>query len=99
MKSTLDLRPVYHHLERRIRAHVLLCWLGLLLIRLAETATAQQHLAQPAPPPRPHAPRHLHRGGWRCGVGWCRCPQQAAILRALKLPEPPQFAELTPHPA
>ena len=39
MKSTLDLRPVYHHLEERIRAHVLLCWLSLLLIRIAETTT------------------------------------------------------------
>ena len=41
MKSTLDLRPVYHRLEERIRAHVLLCWLALLLIRLAENATGQ----------------------------------------------------------
>jgi hypothetical protein len=37
MKSTLDLRPVYHRKEDRIRAHVLLCWLSLLLIRIAET--------------------------------------------------------------
>jgi hypothetical protein len=39
MKSVLDLRPVYHHLEDRIRAHVLLCWLALLLVRVAETTT------------------------------------------------------------
>jgi transposase len=36
MKSTLYLRPVYHRLDDRIRAHVLLCWLALLLIRVAE---------------------------------------------------------------
>jgi hypothetical protein len=36
MKSVLDLRPVYHRLEERIRAHVLLCWLALLLVRVAE---------------------------------------------------------------
>jgi hypothetical protein len=41
MKSVLDLRPVYHRLEDRIRAHVLLCWLGLLLIRVAETSTTR----------------------------------------------------------
>jgi hypothetical protein len=41
MKSVLDLRPVYHRLEERIRAHVLLCWLALLLTRVAETATAR----------------------------------------------------------
>src|SRR3954467_2805717 len=41
MKSTLELRPVYHRLEPRIRAHVLLCWLALLLIRVAERRTGQ----------------------------------------------------------
>jgi hypothetical protein len=39
MKSTLDLRPIYHRLDERIRAHVLLCWLALLLIRVAERRT------------------------------------------------------------
>ncbi|WP_327585817.1 IS1634 family transposase [Nonomuraea sp. NBC_00507] len=39
MKSIIDLRPVYHRLEQRIRAHVVLCWLALLLIRVIETAT------------------------------------------------------------
>ena len=41
MKQILDLRPVYHRREDRIRAHVLLCWLALLLIRVAETSTGQ----------------------------------------------------------
>ena len=41
MKSVLDLRPVYHRLEERIHAHVLLCWLALLLIRVAETQAGQ----------------------------------------------------------
>jgi Transposase DDE domain len=39
MKSVLDLRPVFHRLEDRIRGHVLLCWLALLLVRVAETST------------------------------------------------------------
>ena len=41
MKTTLDLRPIHHRKEDRIRAHVLLCWLALLLIRIAETQTSQ----------------------------------------------------------
>ncbi len=41
MKSLLDLRPVYHRLEERIRAHVILCWLALLLVRVAENTTGQ----------------------------------------------------------
>jgi hypothetical protein len=39
MKQVIDLRPVYHRLEERIRAHVVLCWLALLLVRLVETTT------------------------------------------------------------
>jgi hypothetical protein len=41
MKSVLDLRPVYHRLEERIRAHVILCWLALLLIRVAGNQAGQ----------------------------------------------------------
>jgi Transposase DDE domain len=39
LKQVIDLRPVYHRLEERIRAHVLLCWLALLLVRLIENTT------------------------------------------------------------
>jgi hypothetical protein len=39
LKSTLELRPVFHRLAHRIHAHVLLCWLALLLIRVTERAT------------------------------------------------------------
>ena len=41
LKSTLELRPVFHRVERRIRAHVLLCWLALLLIRVTERQSGQ----------------------------------------------------------
>lgn len=39
LKSTLLLRPVFDRLEHRIRAHVLICWLALLLVRVAERGT------------------------------------------------------------
>ena len=39
LKGSLRLRPVFHHREDRIRSHVQLCWLALLLIRVAENAT------------------------------------------------------------
>jgi len=31
--------PLYHRLPERIEAHVLLCWLALLLVRLVEIET------------------------------------------------------------
>ena len=39
LKNTLSLRPVYHTKDDRIRSHVLLCWLALLLVRMAELET------------------------------------------------------------
>src|SRR6266511_2115081 len=39
LKQVIDLRPVYHRKEQRIRAHVILCWLALLLVRIIETST------------------------------------------------------------
>ena len=41
LKTTLELRPVFHRLEHRIRAHVLICWLALLLIRISERQSGQ----------------------------------------------------------
>jgi transposase len=41
LKSTLLLRPVFHRLEHRIRAHLLICALALLLTRVAERGTGQ----------------------------------------------------------
>jgi hypothetical protein len=60
MKQVIDLRPVDHRREDRIRAHVILCWLALLLARIAENA-AGQTWPDPAPRAQPHPHRDLHR--------------------------------------
>jgi transposase len=39
LKTTLDLRPVYHRKDERIQSHVFLCFLALLLVRIAERRT------------------------------------------------------------
>jgi Transposase DDE domain len=97
MKSTLELRPVYHRLEDRIRAHVLLCWLALLLIRLTETACHDtwRNLR--------HELDRMHLGTFSGPAGTSRqrtetTHGQRAILKALDLPEPPRFVHLQPAP-
>jgi hypothetical protein len=35
-KGARELRPVFHHRKDRMRAHIQLCWLALLLIRVVE---------------------------------------------------------------
>ncbi len=95
LKSTLDLRPVYHHREDRIRAHVQLQWLALLLLRVAETTLGDTwrnirdelerlHLVTLATPQGQVAQRSE------------LTPGHHKILTALGLPEPPRFFDFTP---
>ncbi|MEU1569322.1 IS1634 family transposase [Streptomyces mirabilis] len=95
MKSIIDLRPVYHRLEDRIRAHVLLCWLALLLIRIIETTCNDTW-----PNLRLQLER-LHVGTFTGPAGVFRqCTEvtkaQQAILTALQVPQPPRVLEVTP---
>jgi hypothetical protein len=94
MKSSLGLRPVFHHREDRIRAHIQLCWFALLIIRVIENATAdtwrnvrheldRMHLVTLATGDGQVAQRSLTTAG------------QANILTALELPEPPRFFDFT----
>jgi hypothetical protein len=87
MKQIIDLRPVFHRVEERIRAHVLLCWLALLLIRIAETGTGQTWTML-----REELQR-LHLGTFTGPAGEFRqrtelTPATKKILDALGLPEP-----------
>lgn len=88
MKHVLDIRPIYHRKEERIRAHVVLCFLALTLIRVAENAVGdtwrnirrelqRMHLGEFSGP----AGRVLQRTE--------TTPEQRAILRALQIKEPP----------
>ncbi len=98
LKHVIDLRPAYHRREDRIEAHVQICWLALLLLRVAETETNdtwrnlrdeldRMHLVTLATSEGQVAQRTelTHR--------------QRQILTALKLPQPPRFYDFAPAPA
>ena len=95
MKTTLDLRPVYHRREARIRAHVLLCWLALLLIRIAETATGETWRSLAWELDKLHLGRFVGPAG-EVHQRTETTPRQAAIFKALAMPEPPRFLHLAP---
>jgi hypothetical protein len=95
MKQILDLRPVYHRLEERIRAHVVLCWLALLLIRIIETSTGDTWNNV-----RRHLDR-LHAGTFTGPTGLFRqrtelSKPQRDLLTKLDITPPKQMIELTP---
>jgi transposase len=93
MKQVIDLRPVYHRREDRIRAHVILCWLALLLARISENATGRTW---------PDLRRELdkiHIGTFAGPAGTFRqrtelTKPQRDILRALEIDTPPRVYQL-----
>ncbi|WP_300083052.1 IS1634 family transposase [Propioniciclava sp.] len=95
LKSTLELRPVYHRLEPRIRAHVLLCWLALLLIRVAERSTGQTWRRIAIELGRIHAVTLTGTAGTVVHVTPLNTTQ-AGILQACKITPPPAVTTLTP---
>ncbi len=93
MKQVLDLRPACHGREDRIRAHVVLCWLALLLVRVMEPTCEESW---------PHQRRELEKlelGSFQGPAGAFRqrteiTAAQRAILAKLGLGEPPRMEEL-----
>ncbi|MFI6449894.1 IS1634 family transposase [Kitasatospora sp. NPDC050543] len=97
MKQIIDLRPVYHRLEERIRAHVVLCWLALLLIRIIETTTDETWTTI-----RRELDR-LHLGTFTGPTGLFRqvttlTKPQTDLLAKLGIPAPKQIIALEPAP-
>jgi len=95
LKQVIDLRPVYHRKEERIRAHVMLCWLALLLARIAENACGATW---------PQIRRELDRiaiGTFTGPAGTFRqrteiTKPQHDILAKLSIDPPPRIYQLTP---
>src|SRR5271165_6997186 len=95
MKQVIDLRPVYHRKEERIRAHVILCWLALLLARIAENTCGTTW-----PELRRELSR-IHVGTFTGPAGTFRqrteiSQSQQDILTRLAINPPPKIYQLTP---
>lgn len=94
-KHILDLRPVYHRKEDRIRAHVLLSFLALLLTRVAETRAKDtwRNLRREL--------ERIHLGYFAGSAGRIQqrtelTARQREILAAIEVPEPPRFLAIEP---
>ena len=93
-KGALGLRPVFHYREDRIRAHIQLCWLALLLLRVIENATGDTWRNTRRELDRMHLITLATDHG-RVAQRSTTTPGQQAVLRALDLPEPPKFFDFT----
>jgi Transposase DDE domain len=93
MKQVIDLRPVYHRREDRIRAHVILCWLALLLARITENTCGRTW------PELRREPDKIHIGTFTGPAGTFRqrtelTKPQRDILKTLQIEAPPRIYQL-----
>jgi transposase len=93
LKTTLDLRPLYHRKEERIRAHVLLCYLALLLVRIAERESGETWDKIRSILERCHLGEFSSKDG-RIFQRTELTPDQANILKRLKITAPPEVLEV-----
>jgi hypothetical protein len=92
MKGALALRPVFHSREDRIRAHVQLCWLGLLLIRTVEHETGDTWRNVRHELDRMHLVT-IETDAGRVTQRSATTPAQRAILSRLDVPEPGRYLD------
>ena len=95
LKGTLALRPVFHRKDERIRAHVLICFLALVIIRVAETRTGDTWRTTRA------ELATIRQGHFRSRDGEFTqttelTNEQRDLHRALQIAEPPRFGGITP---
>jgi hypothetical protein len=94
LKGTILLRPVFHRREDRIRAHVLICFLALVVVRVCELRagdtwrTIGDELGT------------IKQGRFRSPDGEFTqrtelSDHQRHLLKALGVPEPPRFGHIT----
>jgi transposase len=95
LKSQLLLRPVFHRLEHRIRAHVLLCWLALLLTRVAERTCGQTWRRINRETSRLQQVTLTGEAGTIVQTTPLR-PTQRAIYQALSIDPPPRVSTFDP---
>ena len=95
LKSQLLLRPVFHRLEHRIRAHVLLCWLALLLTRVAERSCGQTWRRISRETGRLQQVTLAGEAGTIVQTTPLR-PTQRAIYQALSIDPPPRISVFDP---
>jgi transposase len=94
LKGTLLLRPVFHRKDERIRAHVLICFLALVLVRVAETRTGETWRTIRA------ELGQIRQGHFQSSDGEFTQTSELTVRQrdlhaALAVPEPPRFGRIT----
>ena len=96
LKHLIDICPVYHRLPERIKAHVLLCFLAMLLIRVAENETGLTWRKMKKELGTLQVAVHRTASGEVWQTNGLRS-EAKSILERLKINPPPRFYALKPE--
>jgi hypothetical protein len=93
LKGVLRLRPVFHSKDERIRAHILICFLALVIVRVAECRSGETSRAIRA------EVGSIRRGLFRGAEGEFAqttelTARQRELLGAIGVAEPRRFAHI-----
>jgi len=94
LKHLIELRPGRHRLPERIQAHVLLCWMAILLIRVAENETGKTWFQMR----KLLSTLTVGIHGTNSGLNIQSNPlteEQEALLKTLKLQLPPRYLSIS----
>ncbi len=97
LKTTLDPRPVYHRKDDRIESHVFLCFLALLLVRIAERKTSMTWDSIKAQMERLHLGEFFSKEG-RVFQTTEPTREQVNILKQLKISQPQRIKRIQVTP-
>jgi transposase len=97
LKTTLDLRPVYHRKDERIEAHVFLCFLALLLVRVSERKTNMSWDQIKAQMERLHLGEFFSKEGQVLQTTE-PTPEQVNIIKQLKISLPQRIRHIQMAP-
>jgi len=95
LKGTLLLRPVFHRTNDRIRAHVLICFLALVIVRVAETRTGTTWRTIRAELGQIRQGHFRSTDGEFSQTSELTAPQRE-LHAQLGIPAPPRFGRITP---
>jgi transposase len=95
LKGTLALHPVYHRRDDRIRAHVLICFLALVIIRVAENRTGDTWRTIRSELGQIRQGHFAGRDGQFTQTTELTTHQRQLHV-ALQIPQPPRFGQIKP---
>jgi transposase len=93
LKTTLELRPNYHSKDERIRCHIFLCFLALVIARIVENKSGKTWSNVRREMSRIYYGEFMHENKTICQIT-ALTPEQKSIMSSLGIKEPSTIVDI-----